>query len=307
MKTKNQIISTQEKAQKQVMSFLADIYYDRQSISWDNLKAMALVLYKYQALGPNGTKEVALYLYKIYGIVKTNYDVMNIKYQKYVKENKGKQIRRQELYVNKEGKPLSLNQMDDYTQPIYRDIAILSKKMRNCIQDKSLIDNYIKELAGELIRKYINLTIQKKIDSSVKSALREETEELNEKTAPEDIFRQIKVVKKLWEKNDEIKKSQEEKTKNTEWSYETAIGVIENFFNDDSRKEIMDTANALLERLNSLCENTSDGVKKQLLVREIVDFRMDINGGNIKRIQTEIARLTENLEMEESQIEIPKR
>lgn len=294
--------STQEE-KEQVMCILADIYYDRQSISWDRLKSMALCLYKFNDLGPKGTKEVAAYLYKIGEIAKSNYEKMNAKYQEYVKRNKGKEIRPQELYVNEKGKPLSLGEMDEYGNSIYHEIALLSKKMRYCIQDKSSINAYIFYTKNQIISQVMDLITSKEIDESVKEQLLEQVEILNELTQPEDVFRQIKKLKSLLEQNSRLKIDKatvelEEKEKRSQQNAEKVNLLNEFFYNNEKldRTDIEQKAYAALARIQVLQQFTIDTCCKEALEKDIFDFQIALINGDIETIQSEITRFEDIFE-----------
>lgn len=291
-------ILSKEEAKNQVMSILADLYYDRQSMNWDQLKTMALVLYKYHDLGPKGTKEVALYLYKMYNMIKSNYEKMDAKYKKYVAQNKGKEIRPQELYVNKEGKPLSLGKMEE--EPIYREDVYWSKKARDCIQDCNFLNDYIYKIFMQIYKRLANIKDERvliafkeqfieqlKIDEKInKEDIKFETVIINyishSKLEPEDIYRRIKLVNTFLD-------TYQEKQIRKEVSEEE----IENFFKNDRMKlseDLESKAKATLERLTALQEVTLDETCKRILDQEIFGFRMYLINGNVEIIQNEIER-----------------
>lgn len=117
------IISSKEKQlyKIKVMTILADVYYDRDSVLCEDLPNMAEFLYQYANLGPRRTKDVASYLQKVYEIL--------------TKEN--------DLPLCIDGVHISLAYIDKMSfLPCFENIKILTKELFERPINLSYFNNY---------------------------------------------------------------------------------------------------------------------------------------------------------------------
>lgn len=271
--------------EKMALYYLANFYYDREYLTWDKFGDMAVVFYRNSYLEDYWNrrtrkkfKQMSLYLLKILKII--NQD-----------KNKATW-----LYYEEDLQPISLGKMDGRNHLSHYDqIAELSLKMRNCIKDKTFIHDYIFSLKDDVISEVMYLKCSYEIDESIKAKIFEQFAILNEinDTHPEDIFRQIKIVKRLLNQNSKIKRKKELENEKIR---KEKVKQINSLFIDEEREEVLKRANATLGRMYALQEVTTDKICKTILAKDILEFEMSLHSGNIETIQNEIERLEEIFE-----------
>lgn len=179
-------------ANENALFILANIYYDRQNLPWNELFDMAAYLYQCSLgrFGPKGTRELSGALLKLF------YEI------------KEKAEEAPSHFYTEDMNPISLGKMDGrghLTQ--YNEIAELSYKMQSQIKDKRPINDFIMELGKELSIQLHDYVEDGKIDNSLQEDIQEhlfnlgECMNTTELWGPEDVFREWKILKRLEDKN----------------------------------------------------------------------------------------------------------
>lgn len=265
--------------------YLANLYYDREYLTWDKFEDMAIVFHQNSRLESCWNRST-----------RKNFEQMSLCLLEMLKIINRDSSEASWLYFENNLLPISLGKMDGRNHTSHYDkIAELSKKMRNCIKDKTFIHNYIFSLKEEIISKVMFLKCSYEIDESLKAKIFEQLDILNEinDNHPEDIFRQIKIVKRLLNQNSKIKRKKELENEKIR---KEKVKQINSLFIDEKREEVLKRANATLGRMYALQEVTTDKICKTILAKDILEFEMSLHSGNIETIQNEIERLEEIFE-----------
>lgn len=264
--------------------YLANLYYDREFLTWDKFEDMAVIFHQNSRLEScwnrktrKSFEQMSFYLLEMLQIIKRDSDKATW------------------LYFEK-SQCVSLGKMDGVGHlSHYEKIAELSFKMRNCIKNKTFINDYILSLKEKIVSQVMYLKCNQELDESIKAEIFEQFAILNEMNDnyPEDIFRQIKIVKRLLNQNSKIKRKKELENEKIR---KEKVKQINSLFIDEEREEVLKRANATLGRMYALQEVTTDKICKTILAKDILEFEMSLHSGNIETIQNEIERLEEIFE-----------
>lgn len=271
--------------------YLASLYYDREFLTWDKFEDMAVVFHQNSRLEScwnrrtrKSFEQMSLYLLEMFQMIKRDSDKAYWLY-----------------YENSQC--VSLGKMDGIGRLSHYDkIAELSLKMRNCIKNKTFINDYILSLKEKIVSQVMYLKCNQEFDESIKAEIFEQFAILNEMNDnhPEDIFRQAKKVKRLLDQNTRMinLKAQKEELENRKRQEEIRtknqpkVDEINTYFNSpkEQLEDIMEIAVPILEKMRALKETTTDENEKKVLEAKIFNMEMSLLIGNVEAIQKEIAQ-----------------
>lgn len=253
--------------------YLANLYYDREFLSWDKFEDMIVVFHQNSHLKSCWNKNtrksfeiISLYLVKILEIIK-----------------------RKKLYIDMDYQFMTLGRMDCIGHlSRYNEIAELSLKMRECMKDRTFVNDYILLLKEQMISQVMYLKCSYAIDESIKSEIFASFELLMQKSDnhPEDIFRIVKKLKRLLKKNQFLLKQKEIanvrlqekiKAKNIQ-----KVNQLNAFFygEKDEKKVFMQKADAVLGRIYALQEIIQDESVRKKLSQEILKYNWSLCSEN---------------------------
>lgn len=264
-----------------VYYYIASILYSKCSIPWDELKPISLFLYQNFQYGPKGTRELSARLYRIYSLLYEK----NLAYPSVLHDEKGECISYGEMQANK-------------NTNAFKNIEELTNQMIKDFKNEDAVNKYIFYLK-ERMEKYVSYLVRKKeIDSTIGETIQKEMLELMDKkrTAPEDIFHQVKRMKNLLSQNNEIKQQKELENRKKQEEIRTKnkpeVDRINALFYgaEEEKEKILQRAEATLERMCVLQEITKDEICKMVLAQDIFQFRCSLLSGNIDAIQNDIER-----------------
>lgn len=282
---------TKRDIKKVALHYLANLYYDREFLTWDRFEDMAIVFHQNSYLESCWNRRT-----------RRSFEQMSLCLLEMLKIIKRDSTEAPWLYFENNVLPISLGKMDGLNHTSHYDkIAQLSLKMRNCIKDRTFIDEYIKKEARKTKRYAQQLLEQKEIDESLNAP--ENKNFFNQNLSflyhelkhgePEDIFRQTKKVRRLFMQNNKIKHQKELKNKKIR---EEKVNQINALLLDEEREDVLQRAYTTLGRIYALEEVTTDKICKTVLAKDILDFEMSLHSGNIDDIQNEMARLEDIFE-----------
>lgn len=270
--------------------YLANLYYDREFLTWDKFEDMAIVFQNsclescWNRRTRKSFEQMSFYLLEMLQIIKRDSDKATWLY-----------------FENSQC--VSLGKMDGVGHlSHYEQIAALSLKMRNCIKNKTFINDYVLSLKEKIVSQVMYLKCNQELDESIKAEIFEQFAILNEinDNHPEDIFRQIKKVKRLLDQNNRIKnlKAQKEELENRKRQEEIRtknqpkVDEINAYFNgpEEQPENIMEIAVPILEKMHDLKETITDENEKKILEASIFNMEMSLLIGNVEAIQKEIAQ-----------------
>lgn len=276
------------------LNYLANLYYDREFLTWDKFEDMAIVFHQNSRLESCWNRrtrkhfeKMSLYLIKILEIIKRD-------------SNKATW-----LYFDEDSKCISLGQMDGLGHlSHFNEIAALSLKMRECMKDRTFVNEYIFSLKEKVVSQVMFLKCSYAIDESMKEKIFVEFELLMQKSDnhPEDIFRIVKNLKCLLKKNQFLLKQKEiDNVKLQEQRRKATLQKVNQlntyFYGEKEEKEVfMQKANAVLERMYALLEMTQDETCKMVLSQDIMAYNGAICSENMELIQAEMERFEEIFE-----------
>lgn len=256
MKIQNKSKNTIDIREK-VMFLLASVYYNRDSILWTDLKEMSLYLFQNWKVGPKGTKELSLFMYRLYIMLRERSLKVPSKF-----------------YIDKN--PITLMQIDGYGhEQFYEQYAQTSNKMKSCIKNQSLIDEFILESAKDMYAVILNLLKNNEFDEDVKMLVNQELSSFRiyiKHGEAVDIFHKYNDLKLLIEQNCYIK---EEKQKSCKEKAER----LNTFFNENNKDAFengAEKATFVLEQLKILLSNTTNPEKKQYIEECIFNLEVSI-------------------------------
>ncbi len=257
--------------ENRALNYLACIYYDRQYLEWDQLEKIAIVLYQNANINPcknrwskrnrKSFEQMAKYLFEIVKIIK-----------KYLQETSTKC-----LFIDENLHFTTLGEMDGLNHPsCYNNICELSRKMQNCIQDKSFIDEYIFSLRDKTFGQIQFLNQNHQIDEKIQEELVKNLKYLLmlSQNHPEDIFRQIKVIQDLLQKNKRLLNEKEQREtqemlKREEFN-RPKVERLNDFMNEDN---IFKKAQNCMEKIFILLLQTNDPIEKQVLNQHMQELQ----------------------------------
>lgn len=247
-----------------------NLYYDRESLTWDKFEDMAIVFHQNSYLESCWNRKT-----------RKNFEKMSLCLWEMLKIINRDKSKVSWLYFDENSKCISLLKMDSHDHiSHYNEIAELSLKMRNCMEDKTFINDYIFSLKEKIVAEVMFLKCNQELDESIKKDIFEQFAVLNEigDNYPEDIFRQVKEIKALLKQNNKIKQQKELENRKRQEEIRTnnrpEVDRINALFYgaEEEKEKVLQRVEATLERMCALQEITKDKMCKMVLTQDILQF-----------------------------------